>query len=541
MKLLAVIKDKNRCLKAYFPEVMSPYLALNKKFKELFGPQTFLMFESDLTLEEDVDANVGITENKKVVVLVSINNLITWYGTPSGVTNNEFPESMSWDQFLEGYSDSALMRSYEIMPYPAMTSCLNGYCVRGVTNAPDLQNGEVIYKYPNSQCYLDFGMNVIRPQAYTLDTYPGLTAHIGSSKYSGLIDETVYRHILTDIVIEKDVSCPVNLRNCVSIVNGLAYMSEFKNGRMYIKSAMEVVGHVSYNYQSVMLMDFSAFNPNAHIDLVKFSDCELVDISFDGVAYNITINLPDQYSFNDSTVMTWFDGRFLTFDKVCVIGKSSVCISVYESEIRNMRESDMYLTGNLEFNNATVKTYKSDIDWLNALFVEPKTESKDDTDLEEYERDSINTDRSFFSIIKTTGIYINDYLVDDKLSYNSLLTYGNIGGMLQNCRGKEIFEHVIVNYMDQHYLKHKSDSEKDIVYGSDAHLLGYAPYGFLTSLYKQKKFMYNTLKRSTMNSVSGSKQPQVAMASMPYIDRTAPDAIVPDNQLFRLLDIVKVK
>lgn len=550
MELLAVIKDKNKCLKAYLPGMMTPYIALSEKFSERFGDKTFLLFKSDLVFDvaDEVERNVGVTEDGRIVVIVSLANLFVKHGKPSSIT-----EATTWDTLLASYDSDALVSSYANMPYPSITSGLSGSCIRGITDAPDLKNGNVVYKYPNKSCYLDFGMNLIRPQAYTLDSHPGIEAHFGAWDYPGLMDEHAYGSILSDLIIKKDISCPVNFSNSIPIVNGLAYFPSLKDDKMYARSAVELFGHKSYDYSSVMLMDFSSFGSSTlrAIKNIKFTGFRTKSIEYTGSVYNIVVTLPNEYSIEGKTLLTWFDGRLLTFDRVKALDPTTVLITISDIEVRAMRDRDMHLVDNVQFNSAAIKLHKSNLEWVNALFVDPETQEERDA----YATDAINTQRSFFTVIETSDVYINDYLLVDRLCYNSFIIAGNIGGMLQSCTGKEILDHVIVNYMDQRYLTHRTDSSKDIVYGSDAHLIGYAPYEFLSSLNNEKKYLYN-LERHLVDLDDGSKaisdeydatvvppekQPTSALISMPYVNRIAPDAVVEDKQLFRMLDLVKVK
>ena len=537
MVLLAVIKDKNKCLKAYFPHTMTPYLALSPEHASMFGSNTFLLFESNLVYGGEPTNNVGITENGRVAVVVSVDSLFNQYGSVI-VT-----ETTSWDGILNQYTEDQLLHSFVDMPYPAVISGLGGYCVSGTTAASNLSNGVVEFKHTNGDCYTDFGLNLLRPQAYTLDSYPGLNAHFGSWNIPGVVDESAYGHFLSDLVIQKDISCSVDFDNCIPIVNGLAYKPFMKNGLMYIKSATELFRHTTYSYSAVMLMDFSEFGASSPLKHVQMSDCSLISSVFNGGKYCITISLPETVTVDQlSTIFTMFDGRMLTFDHVSVLGPNVIMISLSENEIRDMRIRDMQLENNIDFNSIVVKLRKPTSEWISDLF-EPDSETTREDPLH-FERP--NKNRFFFSILQTNGIYINDYLIDKKLGYNCLHINGNIGGMLQSCKGKEIFEHVIVNYMDQHHLEHKTYSEKSIMYGSDAHLIGYAPYEFITTLDKRKELVYNKVNTDgsrtlTEVAISETLQPTTALVSAPYVDRVAPDVTIPDNHLFRMVDIVKLK
>ena len=549
MELLAVIKDKNRCLKAYFPGMMKPYIALSEEFNDRFGNKTYLLFKSNLILDVtgNFSDNVGIAEDGKIVVAVSAGDLFTKYGPPSSIS-----DLTTWDDILNQYDENELLHSYVRIPYPAITSGLCGECIRGITDAPCLPKGHVLYKHPDKSCYLDFGMDLIRPQAYTLDTYPGITAHFGSWNIDGIVDEIAYRSFLLDLIVEKDISCKVIFENCIPIANGLAYYPSFKNNKLYVKTAMELFGNPSYDYASIMLMDFSAFAErnaiNNVINNVRFTDCTLKNIEYTGSIYNISVKLPTGYSISNKTLLTWFDGRLLTFDKVRIIDPEFVVITLSDSEIRSMRDRDMHLVDNVQFNSSAIKMSMTNLEWVSALFQRANSEAK----TLEYSSNAVNEYRSFFSILGSDNVYINDYLLADRLCYNTFIINGNIGGMLQSCTGKEILEHVVVNYMEQKELTHATNTSKNIVYGSDAHLVGYAPYEFLSSLDNEKKFLYNLkctkdeesekiVNEYSVVDVPPEKQPTSALISMPYINRIAPDAVSEDKQLFRMLDLVKVK
>ena len=184
----------------------------------------------------------------------------------------------------------------------------------------------------------------------------------------------------------------------------------------------------------------------------------------------------------------------------------------------------MQLTDNIKFNEFSIKLVRSHLEWLEAQFIKGDDEDSVAALRAAESEDSINQNRSFFYFLPGKNIYINEYTVDDRLNYNGLIIHGNIAGMLQSCKGKEIFEHVILNYMDIRVLKHTTGAKPDLVYGSDAHILGYAPYNYLTTL---------------ENHVSG--QANISLEAMPFVDRRAPEAVVQNTNKFKLLDIVKLK
>lgn len=143
-----------------------------------------------------------------------------------------------------------------------------------------------------------------------------------------------------------------------------------------------------------------------------------------------------------------------------------------------------------------------------------------------------NSNRSFMFLVPGTDVYVHKFRVTSRLDYNSLLFNGNIGGLLQSTKGKELFEYVISDYMDYHILKNVDTSKPNLVIGSDQHLIGYAPYEFLT-----------TLERDIDPPISGTDGPiqDIAYEAVPYINRYAPAVVGNDTNNFNLLDILAIE
>ena len=557
MKLLAVIEDKNKRLRAYLPAFMSPFRACMTRYCSVHDVpnfansdkyvcyhelstgsgsacnyvnqlredvNVFLLLETDIEFvppEEGVEQpNVALNDDGCLVITVSIDSLFTLFGRKNIVVGE------SWDDFLGSYTQEQLLQAVVQMPYPAITASLCGASTKGMTQGdvadPESVDG-IHWQFPNGDTYIDFGLIYKRPQAYTLDTIPGLTAHFGSIRIPNILDSTAYGHSLTDIVVEKDISCPVNFSKCIPVVNGLMYFPTMYNNKMYIQSASELFWNSTYQSSSVMLLDYSEILDDNDLITLKLSDCAFVKSKFNGKDYVLYVKLPENYAnkIKNDTMFTVLDGRLITFDRIRIVDKTTVAIYLNDAELRHMRERDMQLTSNIAFNEFSIKLVRTHLEWLQDLF------AVDDELKSAESEDSINQNRSFFFFLPGNDIYINEYTVDDRLNYNGLIIHGNIAGMLQSCKGKEIFEHVILNYMDIRVLEHATGEKPDLVYGSDAHILGYAPYSYLT-----------TLEKHTSNLV---KQSNISLEAMPFVDRRAPEAVVQNTNQFRLLDIVKLK
>lgn len=555
MTLLAVIEDKNKRLRAYLPEFMNPFRSCMMRYCSVHDVPNFastteyicqheletgssascnyvdtmrddtniyLLLKTDILYEEPEmeegmqEPNVALDDDGHLVIVVSVDMLFGLFGRKNIATDT------TWATFLSSYTQNQLLQAVVQMPYPAIAASLCGAGTKGIT-VGDVANGEVEWQFPNGDVYLDFGLIYKRPWAYTLDSIPGLTAHFGAINMPGIIDEPAYGHALTDIVVEKDLSCAVNLPNCIPVVNGLMYMPSMLNGRMYIKSASEMFNGM-YDNAAVMLMDYSEFLSEGSLTTLKLSDCEFINCKFNGKNYVLTIKLPTAYraKFVNETMFTVIDGRLITFDKVQVKGDGIISIKFNDNELRCMRERDMQLTNNISFNEFMVKPIRTHLQWLEDLFAS----TSEDIKMAEQE-DSINQNRNFFFFIPETDIYINEYMVDDRLNYNGLIVHGNVAGMLQGCKGKEIFEHVICDYMDIRILEHKTGDKPNLVYGSDAHLIGYAPYNHLTTLEKHIS--------------DPTRQSDISLDSMPFVDRRAPETVLDNSNKFRLLDVVKLK
>ena len=560
MKLLAVIEDKNKRLRAYLPAFMSPFRACMTRYCSVHdvpnfansdkyvcyheiktgsgsacnyvnqvrdGVNIILLLETDIVFvppEEGVEQpNVALNDDGCLVLTVSVNALFSLFG------RKNIQVADTWDTFLSSYTQEQLLQAVVQMPYPAITASLCGVSTKGMTQGdvadPESASG-IHWQFPNGDTYLDFGLIYKRPQAYTLDNIPGLTAHFGSIRLPNILDSTAYGHSLTDVVVKKDISCSVNIQNCIPVVNGLMYMPTMYNGNMYIQSASELFWNGTYQSSAVMLMDYSEILDGEELSILKLSDCEFLGAKFNGKEYVLFVKFPDEYEhqIKNNTMFTVIDGRLITFDKIQMIGKTTIAIYLNESELRYMRERDMQLTDNIKFNEFSIKLVRSHLEWLEAQFIKGDDEDSVAALRAAESEDSINQNRSFFYFLPGKNIYINEYTVDDRLNYNGLIIHGNIAGMLQSCKGKEIFEHVILNYMDIRVLKHTTGAKPDLVYGSDAHILGYAPYNYLTTL---------------ENHVSG--QANISLEAMPFVDRRAPEAVVQNTNKFKLLDIVKLK
>jgi len=569
MKLLAVIEDKNKRLRAYLPAFMSPFRACMTRYCSVHDVPNFanndtyicyheietgsgsscnyvsqhredvsivLLLESDIEFvppgEGVEQPNVALTEDGRLVLTVSIGALFKFFG------KRDIQVGTSWDAFLGSYTQEQLLQAVVQMPYPAVTASLCGASTKGMTEGdvadPESPDG-IHWQFPNGDTYLDFGLIYKRPQAYTLDNIPGLTAHFGSLRLPGILDSQVYGHSLTDVVVESDISCPVNLSKSIPVVNGLMYIPTVDNNLMYIQSAAELFWNGTYQSSAVMLMDYSEILGDEELQVLKLSDCTLISAKFNGKDYILTVKLPvkrndpDYYSnkLKNNTMFTVLDGRLMTFDRIRMISTSTIAIYLDAAEIRHMRERDMQLTGNVEFNEFAIKLVRSHIEWLEAQFIKGTDDASISALKAAESEDSVNQNRSFFYFLPGKDIYINEYTVDDRLNYNGLIIHGNIAGMLQSCKGLEIFEHVILNYMDIRVLKHATGEKPDLVYGSDAHVLGYAPYNYLTTLEKYTSDI--------------ERQSDISLEAMPFVDRRAPEAVVPNTNRFKLLDVVKLK
>ena len=598
MKLLAVIEDKNKCLRAYLPAFMSPFRACMTRYcsvhdvPNLANTETYvcyhelesgsseeckyvdmkkddaniiLLLESDILYEEPtlesgtIRQNVAVNDDGYLILTVSINVLFGLFG------RKKITVGTTWEEFIGSYTQDQLLQAVVLMPYPAITVGVDGAATRGLTSCSILNDGnetveitassntngylndiaesEVHWGVSDADCYLEFGLEYKRPVAYTLDSLPGITAHFGSLDIPGIIDNPGFGRSLTDIVVDKDVSCAVKFDNCIPVVNGLMYMPVVNDDKMYIRSAAELFWQNTYQAVSnsdgdvvvtsgaVMFMDFSELVGDEGLSILKLADCSLVGARFNGKEYVITVKLPDAYysKLRNGTMFTVIDGRLITFDKIRMYGRNTVSIHFNDTELRYMRERDMQLTDNVKFNEFAIRPIRTHLEWLQAQFLSGETIDESGINvLKQIEsEESLNQNRSFFFFLPYGDIYINEYIVDDRLNYNGLITHGNVAGMLQSCNGKEIFEHVILSYMDNHILKHITGEKQDIVYGSDAHVLGYAPYNHLTML---AKHISDPLR-----------QADVSLESVPYVDRRAPEAVVKNDNKFRLLDIVKLR
>ena len=559
MKLLAVIEDKNKRLRAYLPEFISPFIACMTRYCSVHDVPNFastdkyicynelitgsaencdyvdvmkenvniiLLLETDIKFNAPDSSNgvnqpnVALNDDGCLVITVSIKNLFNLFGRKQ-ITADE-----TWDSFISSYTQDQLLQAVVQMPYPAIASSLSGVGTKGVTEGdvadPESDNG-IHWKFPSGDSYLDFGLIYERPTAYTLDSIPGIEAHFGSIKIPSVIDEPAYGNSLTDIVVQKDVSCPITFSNCIPVVNGLMYIPTLKNGKMYIRSAAELFWDCRYEIASVMFLDFSEILKNERLTTVMLSDCQKISIKFDGKEYVLTVKFPEVYIplLENGTLFTVIDGRLITFDNVGVRGRNVISIRLSDSLIMHMRERDIQLTDNVKFNEFTIKPVRSNIEWLNAQFF-----TGDDLKTVEGE-ESLNQHRSFFFFLPYKNIYINEYTVDDKLYHSGLITHGNVAGMLQGSKGLELFEHLILTYMDMRILKHSTGEKPDLVYGSDVHVLRYVPYNYLTTLENHIR--------------DASRQSNIALESVPIVDRLAPEAIQHDSKRFKLLDIVKLK
>ena len=555
MKLLAVIEDKNKRLRAYLPAFMSPFRACMTRYcsvhdvPNLASTDTyichyelehntsrncnyvdtmkenvniFLLLETEILYEEPeaedgvVNPNVAVNDDGHLIVTVSIDMLFGLFGRKNITVDS------TWDTFIGSYTQDQLLQATVQIPYPAITAGLCGVSTKGMTNG-NVADGEVSWQFPNGDTYLDFGLEYKRPTAYTLDSIPGLDAHFGSIRLPGILDEPAYGHSLTDIVVEKDISCSVNLAKSIPVVNGLMYIPTMNEGKMYIKSAAELFWNHTYQSAAVMMMDYSELLGDENLITLKMSDCTFVDAKFNGKDYVLTVKLPDIYAtkLQTGTMFTVLDGRLITFDMIRMRGTNVISIYLNDNELRYMRERDMQLTDNIRFNEFAVRPVRTHIEWLRAQFATGDALRNAESE------DSVNQNRSFFFFLPDKDIYINEYVVDDRLNYNGLIIHGNIAGMLQSCKGREIFEHVILNYMDIRVLKHATGDKPDLVYGSDAHILGYAPYNYLTTL---EKHISDTTRQS-----------DISLESMPFVDRRAPETVLNSSNRFRLLDVVKLK
>ena len=617
MDILAIIEDRNKQLKAYLPAFVTPYMAESM-------PGTFyILVRTSLKVDrtEDVEiicntcgsvlgmtnpgslagVNIATDEEDNLIVAVNYKQLFDLY---SGMV---ITKDLTWEDILGCFTQEQALHAISMFPIPAMSCNIDGSSTAGKARFVQA-TGEGDWVRPTGEAYLDFGVIFKRPWVYTLDDIPGLTVHVGSDTLPGIRDELAFANHLNSIFVEKDASTPVVFTKSIPVVNGLMYYPSVNGNELVIKSAMELFFKQTYQYSSVMLIDFREFRSAGEsvddpepLEKFKLSDCTLRSVRDIGEAWEIIFSMPDSYSVQSKTAFISFDGRLIERPKYRFLNENTILLTLTKLEIQYMRERDVQLTESIAFNTNVIKLTNNVEEWIYYQFNQPaasllvearrevstrpnwinfvsRTNSDDlpicpycgqvienaediayplpDTKiavhvdcsreaLETYtaQEDAViqyamecldspglfngaNSNRSFMFLVPGDNIYVHNFRISKRLDYNSLVFNGNIGGLLQSTKGKEIFEYVLSDYMDYHILKNVNPEKPDLVFGSDAHLIGYAPYEFLT-----------TLERSD----DTRPDHDTAFVSTPYIDNYAPDVVGNNTNNFNLLDILAIK
>ncbi len=494
MKLLAIIESKQKRLRAYLPEFVTPfdifmtrYCVVHDELNEnndsrYVCPQhgnscklvdqlkekteIYLLVQTDVMDATDFE---GVAKNKDgfIVACFSVRTLMSEFGM------RVVTPSTTWDEFIGSFTGAQLRQSYKVLPIPSMVVDRKGRSTNGMATM-NAYEGTTDWSYPTGITYLTFGQNIKRPTAYTLDSVPGITAHFTNHLMPGMVDRLHMVTMLPDISITKDASCKVDLDNSLAIANGLLYYSKTETNNYYLYGATDVFTNQVFPYAAVMMLDFSDMYVNKSMSKYLFKELDLISVSDQGLDYEIILSMPD-FDLTGKTPLISFDGRLLRFDRVFQIGPNTIRFLVSKSEIQHMRERDMQLTETVKFNTRHIKLLDNVEDWIKAQFgifeqsvldqvvtrLEADTFRWEDMTDEEHElliADEVfgptggNCFRSFVAVLPVDEVYEHEYLVNSRVNYNGLLISGNVEGVLQSIRGLEIFEHVICKYMSQRVL-----------------------------------------------------------------------------------------
>lgn len=581
MKVLAVIEDKNRRLRAYLPDFISPFMACMTKYCSVHDAPNFantndyvcaheletgssascnyvthakehsnifMLIDSDV-LNETEGTNIAVTSENHLVLSISIDELFRLFG------RKQITSSTSWSAFLARFTQAQLLQAAVNLPIPLEAVDIHARSTRGLAQYSE-EDEMAVWTFPDGHTSFHFGQNLKRPYMYTLNDIPGIKAHFGSKTWAGIQDEIAFANNIKDIILEKDVSAKVTFSKCVPIVNGLMYFPSTENNLMYIQEAVELFWNQPYQYASIALLDFSEMiDTAASVACLKLSDCTLNSVVQDGCVWRVSFNVPNASSLTSNTPFLSFDGRWMTFDKISIIGANTLLLTLTETEIRFMKERDMQLTEKFAFNTNILKPTNGIEYWIRAQFnqvsaamiAEAKTDLSTTYDgwstlsstvqntlatnyamewlASPKKTEGANPARSFLFFVPNTSIYFHEYRMNSRLNYNGILIRGKMVGMLQSLRGQEFFEHTDHSYYKTRTLESVNSEKPSLVAGSESHILVYAPYEFLTTL--EKPVDDNTL-------------PNITVASDPYIERIAPEAVVHNPNEFRLLDIVSL-
>lgn len=495
MKLIAILENKQRRLRALLPEFVSPfdifmtrYCSVHDELNEnndsryicphagnnchlvdvmKTGVDIHMLVQTDVQDATDFE---GVAKNKDgfIVACFSVKTLMSRSGSQI-VT----PET-TWSEFLGRFTTEQLHQAVSILPIPSMIVDRKGKSTTGSTVVRTKANDPLIkifeWSYPTGSTYLNFNQNYKRPTAYTLDNLPGIEAHYGSHLYPDFLDRP---HMITkslDIAIKKDASCPVNLDNSLAIANGLLYYSGKENNQYYIYGATDVFVNQVFPYASVMLLDFSEIVQKESIQKTLFKDCIFDSVTDIGMEYEIIFSVPDTDLFKKSVFVS-FDGRLMRLDRYSIIGNSTIKLTVSKSEILHMRERDMQLTEKVAFGSRFIHIPDNTEDWIKGQFgifsdaVINSTNLSLEEEIFSWEKMSDeekeillvnavfgssggNVNRSFVCVLPVDNVYVHEYAFNSRVNYNGLLLNGYVEGVLQSTRGQEIFEHVICKFMN---------------------------------------------------------------------------------------------
>ena len=577
MEILAVIEAKNKRLRAYLPSFMHPFMACMTKYCSVHDVPNFantsdyicahaletgsdaecnyveclkehndilMLLRTEIENETGSEAAASDSDNK-LVLAISIDRLFSLFGRKPITTQT------TWEAFIALFTQSQLLQAVQSLPIPALAVGLDGTATKGLASFEENET-EDIWSFPDGSTYFEFNQVMHRPVAYTLDSTSGFQAHFGSRLLAGIEDEPAFLENAPDIILKKQNGSIINFASSIPFINGLMYRPSLYDAKLYVTGATDLFRHVSYQYSSVMLLDFTDLGT---LTTCGLSDCTLHSVTQNSNQWEVIFSIPEGYSFKGVTSFLSFDGRLMSFEKLHFLSDSSVLLILTDSEIKQMRARDMQLTERFVFNTNHLKITSNTEYWIRAQFNQlsaemlelAKTELATTTDSwstmtdEEKEiaateyamnwldspviTDGANHNRSFFFFIENENIYLHEYMIHSRLNYNSILAQGGMCGILQSVEGKEAFEFVALRYRNRQVLKAVDPEKQNLSYGSDLTVLGYAPYEFLTEL--------------NNNSVD-SENTQVFVASTPYINRAAEAATIIHNNDFKLLDIVSL-
>ena len=496
MELLAILESRQRRLRAFLPEFVTPFDIIMTKHCAVHDEpnenndsrytcpnagsscnivsqmkvksDVYMLVRTDVMDATDFE---GVAKDKDgfIVTCFSIKTLKSKFGM------QPITPSTTWEEILGWYTREQLGQSYKVLPIPTMAVDRKNRSTNGLaTLSPTTPETTTNWSYPSGVSYLSFKQKFKRPTAYTLDNIPGIVGHFTNHLTPGLVDRTYMVHQSPDLSITKDISCPINLDNCLPVANGLLYFSKTVDRNYFIYGATDVFVNQVFPYASVMMLDFSEIVGNNPIEKYLCKDCKLESLTDLGMEYEIIFSIPES-DLNGKTALVSFDGRLMPFDRAVIIGDKSIKVRVSKSEILHMRERDMQLTETVDFNTRFIKVPGNDEAWIKgqfSLFDEEETESLRSEfasgvfrwdELSEEEQHLMiaskilspsagNYFRTFVTVLPVNEVYVHEYAVNSRINYNGLFINGNVEGVLQSTKGYEIFEHVICKYMSQRTL-----------------------------------------------------------------------------------------